>query len=239
MYFSLAKAQRRKGNLLESGGSFFAPWRLCEENCLELEEVLDDLSAFGVLLVKKLRMELDAVQPPPFLLHGLNLAGLVRRSRTESIGQFFHFVAVVMPHSDLSRETFEKALARILNREESSLALGAVVAFARLESPHESDLRAVSECNLLMTTADAENGLARLLYHGEHARERLRRVHLPWMTLTAENDVRWLKAANAFQRDVVKRLDEDFETGNKSAKNGAYFARTGSLGVDGVVDKVD
>ena len=44
---------------------------------LKLEEILDDLLAFGMILVKKLRVKLDAIQAAPFLLHRLNLTGLV------------------------------------------------------------------------------------------------------------------------------------------------------------------
>ena len=87
-----------------------------------------------------------------------------------------------------------------------------------------------------MTTTDAENGLTRLLDNGEDAGQRLGCVHLPWMTLTAQNDVRWFETSNAFQRHVVERLDEDFESGNEPAKNGAHFARARSLAIDGIVD---
>ena len=44
---------------------------------LEGEEVLDDLTSLGVLLVKKLRMELHTVEPAPLLLHRLDLACFV------------------------------------------------------------------------------------------------------------------------------------------------------------------
>jgi hypothetical protein len=59
------------------------------------------------------------------------------------------------------------------------------------------------------------------------------------MTLTTENDVGWFQASNTFERDVVKWLDEDLDTGNKSAENRPNFARARSLAVDGVVYEID
>lgn len=44
---------------------------------LELEEVFDDVTSFGVLFVKELGMELDAVNASALLLHRLDLARLV------------------------------------------------------------------------------------------------------------------------------------------------------------------
>ena len=74
---------------------------------------------------------------------------------------------------------------------------------------------------------------------GVDSGQRLRRVHLPWMTLTAQDDVRWTEAPNSFQSYVVEWLDEDFEPGNQSSKNGPNFARARSLAIDGVVDEID
>ena len=90
-----------------------------------------------------------------------------------------------------------------------------------------------------MTTTNPEDGLARLLDYGNDASQRLRRVHLPWMTLAAQDDVRWAQAPNAFQRDIVEWLDEDFEPGNQATKYGPNFARTRSLAIDGVVYKIN
>ena len=59
------------------------------------------------------------------------------------------------------------------------------------------------------------------------------------MTLTAENDVGWFQTSNTFERDVVKWLDEYFDPGNESAKNGPNFARARSLAIDGVVYEID
>ena len=125
------------------------------------------------------------------------------------------------------------------NGQETALTFRAVVTFARLESSHQSNLRAISQRDLLMTTANAEDRLTRLLDHSKHTRQRLRRVHLPRMTLSAQNDVRGTKAANSFERNVVKWLDEDFESGNQSAENSPNFARARSLTVDRVVDEIN
>ena len=59
------------------------------------------------------------------------------------------------------------------------------------------------------------------------------------MTLTTQNYVRWTEATNAFERDVVKRFDEDLETGNQTAKHRANLARACALTIDGVVDQVN
>ena len=59
------------------------------------------------------------------------------------------------------------------------------------------------------------------------------------MTLAAEDDVRWFQAAHTFERNVVERLDENFEPWNQSAENSPNFARACSLAIDGVVDKID
>jgi hypothetical protein len=67
----------------------------------EFEEVFDEVATFGMCLVKQLRMELDAVNPPALLLHRLYLARLVRCSLAETIRQLFHFVTVVVPDSYL------------------------------------------------------------------------------------------------------------------------------------------
>lgn len=65
----------------------------------EFEEVFDDVATLRMLLVKQLRMELNAVNAPALLLHRLDFARLVRSSLAETIRQLFHFVTVVMPDS--------------------------------------------------------------------------------------------------------------------------------------------
>ena len=52
---------------------------------LEFEEVFDDAATFGMLVVKQLRMELDAVNTPALFLHRLDLARLIRGSMAETI----------------------------------------------------------------------------------------------------------------------------------------------------------
>ena len=116
-----------------------------------------------MVLVKELWMELDAVESTTLLLHRLDRASLVRSSRTKSVWQLFHFITVVVPDSDLRRQIFEQPLARVLNRQESSLTLSAVVAFPRFESSHQSNFRAISDRDLLMATTNTEDRLACLL----------------------------------------------------------------------------
>ena len=59
------------------------------------------------------------------------------------------------------------------------------------------------------------------------------------MTLATEDDVRRSQTPNAFQRNVVEWLDQDFETGNEAAQNGPDFARARSLAIDGVVYEIN
>lgn len=90
-----------------------------------------------------------------------------------------------------------------------------------------------------MTTTDAEDWLARLFDNSENARQRLRCVPLPRMTLAAEDDVGWTQTSNAFERNVMEWLDQDFETGNQSAKNSPDFTRARSLAIDRVVYEIN
>ena len=59
------------------------------------------------------------------------------------------------------------------------------------------------------------------------------------MTLPAENDVRRTQAAHSLERHVLKRLDEDFEAGNQTAKHRANLAWAYALTIDSVVDEVN
>ena len=59
------------------------------------------------------------------------------------------------------------------------------------------------------------------------------------MTLTTQNDVRRTKTANAFERDMMERFDEDLETRNQTAQHRANFARAYTLSIDCVVDEVN
>jgi len=119
-------------------------------------------------------MELDAVNAPALLLHRLDLARLVRRGRAETIRQLFHFVTVVVPDSDLRRQSFEETIAGVFYGQETSLTLRSVIAFARFESSHQSDFSAVSDRDLLVTTTHAEDWLARMFDDIENSRQRLR-----------------------------------------------------------------
>ena len=59
------------------------------------------------------------------------------------------------------------------------------------------------------------------------------------MTLPTENNVRRPQAAHSFEGDLVKGLDEDFESGNEAAENRPNFARARSLAIDGVVYEIN
>ena len=184
-------------------------------------------------------MKLDAIETATFLLHRLDVTSLVCSSRAKTIRQFFHFVTVVVPNRDLGRQSFEETFASVFDWQKSTLTLRAVVTFTRFDPSHQSDLRAVRQRYLLMTTADSEDRLTRLLYNCEHAGQRFRRVHLPRMTLPAQYDVRRLQAAHSFERNLVEWLDENFEPGNEPAEHRPNFAWACSLAVDGVVYEVN
>jgi len=81
---------------------------ICEINCKhpektwilggfsrsEGQKILDNLPAFGMVVIEELRMELDAVNAPALLLHSLNFARLVGGREAKTIGQLFDLVAV-------------------------------------------------------------------------------------------------------------------------------------------------
>jgi len=59
------------------------------------------------------------------------------------------------------------------------------------------------------------------------------------MTLTAENDVRGTQAANSLERNVMKRLSEDLETGDQTTEHRANLAWACALTIHRVVDEVN
>jgi hypothetical protein len=192
-----------------------------------------------MVFVKQFGVKLDAVNTPSFLLHRLDRARFVGSSAAKAVRQLLHLVAVRMPNSDGGRQIFEQTLTSVLNRKEPALALRAFVTFAGLEPFHQPDLRTVSERDLLVPTADAQNRLARPLDHVKHSRQRLRRVLVPRMALSTQNDVRRLETADSLQRDAVKRFGEDLQTRNQTSEHRANLSRAGALAVNRVVDEVN
>src|SRR5712671_4821908 len=98
-----------------------------------------------------------------------------------------------MPDSYFSRQTFEELLTRILNREITSFAFGTLVSFPGLKALHQSNRRAVSKSDLLMTTANTQNRLIRLLDDLKHTCQRFQCILIPRVALTAQNNVRRLE----------------------------------------------
>src|SRR2546423_1653112 len=119
-----------------------------------------------------------------------------------------------MPDGDRGRHTLEQTIASVFDRKKAALTFGAFVTFAGFESLHQSHFCAVSQCDLLMTTTNAENRLARLLDYFKNSGERLRRVLIPRMTLSAQDDVRRAQTANSLERYAVERFSEDLDAGN-------------------------
>src|SRR6185369_6719294 len=120
-------------------------------------------------LIEEFWMELDSVEPATLLLHCLNAARLVRSSNAKPVRQLFHLVTVVMPNSYFRWQSFEEALASVIDWQEPALALRAFVTFAGLNSSHQSHFSAVGNRNLLMPAADAEYWLACLLDNVKHS----------------------------------------------------------------------
>ena len=90
-----------------------------------------------------------------------------------------------------------------------------------------------------MPTTQTKNRLARLLDHGIHAGQRFRGIHLPGMTLSAENYVRRTKTANSLERNLMEWLDKNFEFRDQTTKHRANLARACALTINCVVDQID
>src|ERR1043165_504422 len=144
-----------------------------------------------------------------------------------------------MPDSHSRRQAFEQPVARVLDRKKPALALRARVTFTRFEPLHQPDLRPVRECNLLVPATHAEYRLTRPLDHLKHASQRFRRVLIPRMTLSTQDDVRRLETADSLERNGMKRFGEDLEIGNQTAQHRANLSRAVAVSIDGVVDEVN
>ena len=90
-----------------------------------------------------------------------------------------------------------------------------------------------------MTATHTEDRLACVFDYFKHSRQRLRRVFVPGVTLTAEDYVRRAQAADPLQRYAVKRLSKDLKTGNQTTQHRANLAWAGALSIDCVVDQVN
>src|SRR5712691_4740494 len=128
-----------------------------------------------------------------------------------------------MPDSYFSRQTSEEFLTRILNREIASFAFGALVSFPGLKALHQSNRRAVSKGNLLVTTANTQNRLIRRLDYLKHTCQRFRCILIPRLALTAQNNVGRLKCAYSVKRDFVKRLGENLDIRNETSQHTPQF----------------
>jgi len=73
----------------------------------------------------------------------------------------------------------------------------------------------------------------------ENPCERLGRILVPRMTLTAQDYVRRAQTANSLERYALERFDEDLKAGNQAAEHRAKLARAGALTMDCVVDQVN
>ncbi len=108
------------------------------------------------------------------MFHGLNRRAIVPRGGVKTFWQLLHLVKMRMPNSDSGRQVLEDPLAVRVDGKVATLAFRTFVALARLEASHQIDGRAKRQCHLLMSTADAEYWLRRLLYDFKDTGERLR-----------------------------------------------------------------
>jgi len=90
-----------------------------------------------------------------------------------------------------------------------------------------------------MTPTDSENRLACVFDHVEYSSQRFRRVIVPGVALSAQNDVGGTKTTDPFERNAVKWFGEDFEAGNQSTQHRAQLARARTLTIDRVVYQVN
>src|SRR6266545_4988846 len=144
-----------------------------------------------------------------------------------------------MPNSYFRRQVLEDALAIDFYREVAAFALGAFVAFARLEPLHQVYGGTKCQGHLLMPATNSEHGLRRFLDYFKNAGQRLRRVSVPRVTLTAENYVGRSKRLDAFKRNRVKRLGEYLHSFAHSTQNCSQLARASSLAIKRVVDEIN
>src|SRR5436305_14398994 len=93
------------------------------------------------------------------MLHSLNARGLAGGRQLKIFGQFFYFLVMRLPDRHATRQACKDAFAICLDIIKATQFHSALVAFARLDALHNSKRRTVSERNLLMPAADAEDGL--------------------------------------------------------------------------------
>src|ERR1044072_3492079 len=107
-----------------------------------------------------------------------------------------------MPDGNGRRQTFKQSLTCILDRKEAALTLRTRVAFSRFEPVHQPNLRSIRQRDLLIPATHTEDRLARLFDHVKDAGQRLARVVVPGMTLSAQDYVRRFELANSDRKSV-------------------------------------
>jgi len=120
-----------------------------------VQEVLNYVSAFRILVVKKFRVKLNSVESTAFLLHRLDLTGFVGSCSSEAFWQFLYLITVVMPNGNLGWQSFEKPFASVLNWKKATFSLSSFIAFAGFETPHQSNPGTIREGDLLMASTYA------------------------------------------------------------------------------------
>ena len=205
---------------------------------LVLEEVFYYFPAFRVLFIEQFRVKLHTKQRPGVVLHRLDGASLIGGCEVKAFRQFLHFVKVGVPDRYRRRQVAEQAVYRSFNGKEASFPLRAFISFARLNSAHQSNWRAKGEGHLLMAATNSQYWLGSFLYYFKHTGQRFWGVHVPGMTLSAQNYVGRPERIYAFERNRVERLGENFEVVMHPAQHRPQFAGTCALTIKCVVDEI-
>lgn len=112
-----------------------------------------------MLFIEKLWMELNSVESAAFLLHGLDLAGVVGGGDPKPIGHFLYLVAVIVPNGDFGGQAFEESFASVFHWMKTALAFRAFITLAGFKTLHQTNLCSVRDRNLLVATTQTEYGL--------------------------------------------------------------------------------
>ena len=141
-----------------------------------------------------------------------------------------------MPDRDLIWKIPKKAIAVGRDLKEAPLALGSFIAVSRSQPSHEGDGSPKRQRQLLVTATYPQDRLRGPVENFEDSGERLRRIALPRVALSAQDNVGRVEILDAIECDFRKRFSEDFKVGSHPFEGASKFARAGSLTIDCIVD---
>lgn len=150
---------------------------------------MQDGASIRELVIEEFRVKLHTKKSPLVMFHGLDLAGVVGGGAPEVGRELLHFITMGVPDSDSLRKTFEDSGLIYLDGNETTLALCALITFPWFQPLHQTNLRSTGQRNLLVSSANAKNRLGSLADDFENPGKQFRRVALPGVALTAQNNV--------------------------------------------------